>query len=102
MIGRVNEKRKNKKRRKAKAKVEQNLKLSEIIINFAGDYIDLGDTLERKQSYRKSAVEKITLLKCYRPYRGKNDTELILLRKDYGVIYGKKNEEKIEEKKEIQ
>jgi hypothetical protein len=35
------------------------------------------------------------------PYRGKNDTELVLLRKDYGVIYGKKNEEKIEEKKEI-
>ena len=46
---------KNKKRRTNKAKVKHNLKMSEMIINFAGDYIDLGDTLERKQSYLNGA-----------------------------------------------
>jgi hypothetical protein len=46
---------KKKKRRTYKNKLKQNLKLSEMVINFAGDYIDLGETLESKQSYLNGA-----------------------------------------------
>ena len=44
-----------KKKISAKAKQSKTLKISEMIINYASDYIRLGDTIDQKQSYLNGA-----------------------------------------------
>jgi len=48
-------KKSKKKRRFAKSKQIKFLKMSEMIINYAGDYIGLGNTIEQKQSHLNAA-----------------------------------------------
>jgi len=40
-----------KKQKLRKKRAERSIKVSEMVINFAGDYINLGDTIEKRQSY---------------------------------------------------
>jgi hypothetical protein len=44
-----------KKKRSAKSKQTKPLKMSEMIINYAMDYIRLGDSIDQKQSYLNGA-----------------------------------------------
>jgi len=48
-------KKSKKKKRSVKTKQTKPLKISEIIINYASDYIRLGDTIDQKQSYLNGA-----------------------------------------------
>jgi len=48
-------KKSKKKKRSVKTKQTKALKMSEMIINYASDYIRLGDTIDQKQSYLNGA-----------------------------------------------
>ncbi len=48
-------KKSKKKKITAKSKQAKHLKMSEMIINYAMDYIKLGDTIDQKQSYLNAA-----------------------------------------------
>jgi hypothetical protein len=48
-------KKSKKKKRSLKTKQTKVLKMSEMIINYASDYIRLGDTIDQKQSYLNGA-----------------------------------------------
>ena len=48
-------KKSKKKKRSVKSKQTKPLKISEMIINYASDYISLGDTIDQKQSYLNGA-----------------------------------------------
>ena len=58
-------KKKNKKGLRVQKDNSSKIKMSELIINYASDYINLGDTLEEKQSYLNAACSawNIALLK---------------------------------------
>jgi hypothetical protein len=59
------EKKRNKKRLRAQKDNSSEMKMSALIINYASDYIRLGDNLEEKQSYLNAACAawNIALLK---------------------------------------
>jgi len=48
-------KKSKKKKRSIKSKQTKTLKMSEMIVNYAMDYIALGDTIDQKQSYLNAA-----------------------------------------------
>ncbi len=58
-------KKRNKKRLRVKKDNSSEMKMSALIIKYASDYINLGDTLEEKQSYLNAACSawNIALLK---------------------------------------
>ena len=58
-------KKRNKKRLRVKKDNSSEMKMSALIIEYASDYINLGDTLEEKQSYLNAACSawNIALLK---------------------------------------
>ena len=48
-------KKSKKKKRTAESKKGKNLKMSEMILDYAADFIELGDTIDQKQSYLNTA-----------------------------------------------